>query len=102
MKEVKISGTTSIKEGETLNLTCSVESFPPARITWTKLSDENMLNGTETDLQNDTETYVWEESGMGSFFIPNVTAADSGQYICTANYLNNTRMEKVDVTVICK
>uniref|UniRef100_A0A8C4DEF2 Ig-like domain-containing protein n=1 Tax=Dicentrarchus labrax TaxID=13489 RepID=A0A8C4DEF2_DICLA len=81
----KITGNTSAKEGETLNLTCSVESFPPALITWTKLSDKNMQNGTKTCLQ--------EESGMGTFTIHKVTTKDSGQYICTAKHLNNTLKE---------
>ncbi|XP_051261428.1 sialic acid-binding Ig-like lectin 10 isoform X3 [Dicentrarchus labrax] len=92
VKEVKITGNTSAKEGETLNLTCSVESFPPALITWTKLSDKNMQNGTKTCLQ--------EESGMGTFTIHKVTTKDSGQYICTAKHLNNTLKETVDVAVI--
>ncbi|XP_049902709.1 sialic acid-binding Ig-like lectin 5 isoform X1 [Epinephelus moara] len=55
VKEVKITGNTSVKEGEALSLICSVESFPPALITWTKYSDE-MQNKTETILQNNTVT----------------------------------------------
>uniref|UniRef100_A0A8P4GCA7 Ig-like domain-containing protein n=1 Tax=Dicentrarchus labrax TaxID=13489 RepID=A0A8P4GCA7_DICLA len=108
MKEVEITGNTRLKEGEALNLTCSVESFPPSLITWTKFSDTNMKNGTEsnlwndtlTDQQNDTETYLQEESGMGTFSISNVSAEHSGQYICTAKHLNNTLKKTVDVTVI--
>ncbi|KAG8009882.1 Sialic acid-binding Ig-like lectin 5 [Nibea albiflora] len=109
VKEVKITGNTSMKEGETLNLTCSVESFPPSLVAWTKFSDKHMQNGTKnklqndtfTDLQNDTEIYPPEEkTGMVTYSITNVTAEDSGRYICTAKYLNNTLMEKVDVTVI--
>lgn len=118
MKKVKITGNARVKEGETLNLTCSVESFPPSVITWTKCSDKNMQNGTETNLQNGTETNLQsgtltdpqndtvsdlqEESGVGTLSIFNVAAEDSGQYICTAKHLNNTLMEKVDIKVICK
>ncbi|XP_027143028.1 uncharacterized protein LOC104930299 [Larimichthys crocea] len=109
VKEVKITGNTSVKEGETLNLNCSVESFPPSLVTWTKFSDKNMQNGTKnnlqndtfTDLQNDTKTYPQEEkTGVVTYSVSNVTAEDSGRYICTAKYLNNTLMEKVDVRVI--
>ncbi|XP_035528153.1 immunoglobulin superfamily member 10-like [Morone saxatilis] len=92
VKEVKITGNTSVKEGETLNLTCSVESFPPSLITWTKLPNKNTQNGTKSDLQ--------EQSGMGTFTIHKVTTKDSGQYICTAKYLNNTLKETIDVAVI--
>ncbi|KAE8289100.1 MAM domain-containing glycosylphosphatidylinositol anchor protein 1 GPI and MAM protein [Larimichthys crocea] len=109
VKEVKITGNTSVKEGETLNLNCSVESFPPSLVTWTKFSDKNMQNGTKnnlqndtfTDLQNDTKTYPQEEkTGVVTYSVSNVTAEDSGRYICTAKYLNNTLMENVDVRVI--
>ncbi|XP_074508727.1 myelin-associated glycoprotein-like [Sebastes fasciatus] len=108
VKQVKITGNTSVKEGETLNLTCSVDSFPPSLITWIKSSDKNMQNGTEpnlqietsTGLQNNTETFPQEESAMGTFLIPNVTREYSGQYICRVKHLNNTLVENVDVTVV--
>ncbi len=126
MKAVRITGNNRVKEGETLNLSCSVESFPPSLITWSKSSDKYVQNGTETNLKNDTsthllnetfsdlkndtetsvkndtETYLSEESGMKSFSISNVRVEDSGQYICTAKHLNKTQVETVDVTVICK
>ncbi|XP_028428472.1 sialic acid-binding Ig-like lectin 14 [Perca flavescens] len=87
VKEVKITGDTSVKEGETLNLSCSVESFPPSLITWTKLGFNRTLN-------NDT--------GTATLVIPNVTAEYFGQYICTAKHQNNTLMKEVNITVICK
>ncbi|XP_068179324.1 sialic acid-binding Ig-like lectin 10 [Antennarius striatus] len=99
VKEVKIFGNTTLKENETLNLTCGVESFPPSVVTWTKITDTCMQNGTETFLQNKTEACLQELGSMGTFSISNVSAEDAGQYICTANYLNSTLMEKVDVTV---
>ncbi|XP_039662219.1 basement membrane-specific heparan sulfate proteoglycan core protein-like isoform X2 [Perca fluviatilis] len=85
VKEVNITGDTSVKDRETLNLTCSVESFPPSLITWTKLG----LNRT---LNNDT--------GTATLVIPNVTAEYSGQYICTVKHQNNTLTEEVNITVI--
>lgn len=110
MKEVKITGSTSVKEGETLNLSCSVESFPPSIITWMKFSDENIQNGTESslqdgilsDLHNSTVSELQEQRGWGTFFISNMTVENSGQYICSAKHLNNTLVRKVDINVICK
>ncbi|XP_042345679.1 sialic acid-binding Ig-like lectin 10 isoform X2 [Plectropomus leopardus] len=110
VKDVKITSNTSVNEGETLNLTCSVESFPPAHITWTKFYRENtqnenetetiLLNNTLTDVKNNSETFLQEGSGMATFSILNVTAEDAGLYICTVKYLNNTRTEEVHVAVI--
>ena len=94
MKKPGITGDAIVKEGDTLNLTCSVESFPPSLITWTKLSDKNMKNGTETCLQNDTE--------IATLIIPNVTAEHSGRYICTAKHVDSTPTVYVDVTVTCE
>ncbi|XP_037640550.1 sialic acid-binding Ig-like lectin 10 [Sebastes umbrosus] len=83
-KQVKITGNTSVEEGETLNLTCSVDSFPPSLITWIKLSLNRNLN-------NDTRS--------ATLVIPNVTAEHSGPYICTAKHLDNNWMEEVNITV---
>uniref|UniRef100_A0A3P9BNE1 B-cell receptor CD22 n=1 Tax=Maylandia zebra TaxID=106582 RepID=A0A3P9BNE1_9CICH len=69
MKKFQITGITTVKEGDNLNLTCSVESFPPSLILWSKL-------GSVTNLHNDT--------GSAKLAIQNVTTEDSGQYICTA------------------
>ncbi|XP_062279147.1 sialic acid-binding Ig-like lectin 5 [Scomber scombrus] len=85
VKEIKVTGNTSLKEGETLNLSCSVESFPPSSIMWTKLS--NKTNGRETNLQN------------ASLIINNVTAEHAGRYICTVNHVDNTLTLHADVTV---
>ncbi|KAK2909909.1 hypothetical protein Q8A73_007624 [Channa argus] len=97
VKEVKITGKTSVKEGETLNLTCSVESFPPSFVMWTKLSEQNMQNRTEANLQKDTEPQ--KQTGMAALSISNVTADHSGQYICTAKHLNHTLKKQANVTV---
>ncbi|XP_074539943.1 myelin-associated glycoprotein-like isoform X2 [Halichoeres trimaculatus] len=107
VKEVQVSVNTPVTEGETLNLTCSVESFPPFLLTWTKLSDQSIQNGTETDLNNETstiqenqtETYLQQGIGEVTFSLANVTAKDSGLYVCTAKHLNHTLMRDVEVQV---
>ncbi|XP_035764048.1 sialic acid-binding Ig-like lectin 16 [Neolamprologus brichardi] len=87
-----ITGNTTVNEGEVLNLTCSVESIPPALIVWKKVSDNtNLRSGIHTHLHNDT--------GSATLFIPNVTAKDSGQYICAAKHLDTIVTVNVSVTV---
>ncbi|XP_019212006.1 sialic acid-binding Ig-like lectin 5 [Oreochromis niloticus] len=89
VKEVKITGVTSVREGNVLNLTCSVESFPPAHIVWRKVPSNTNLQTRNTDLHNDTVTLV----------TLNVTAENSGQYICMAKHLDKTLTSYVNVTV---
>ncbi|XP_041843767.1 carcinoembryonic antigen-related cell adhesion molecule 1-like isoform X2 [Melanotaenia boesemani] len=89
-RKVQISGRTTVKRGDALNLTCSVESFPPSLIMWTKQSSSTNLQ-SGISLLNDT--------GSATLFISNVTAEDSGQYVCTAKHLNTTVTELTDVTV---
>ncbi|XP_053182858.1 sialic acid-binding Ig-like lectin 5 [Scomber japonicus] len=92
VKEIKVTGNTSLKEGETLNLTCSIESFPPSSIMWTKLSNKTVQNSRiDVDLQNDT--------GLSTLIIHNVTTEHSGRYICTVNHVDNTLTLHADVTV---
>ncbi|XP_038566721.1 basement membrane-specific heparan sulfate proteoglycan core protein-like isoform X2 [Micropterus salmoides] len=92
VKKPEITGNSALKEGDTLNLTCSVESFSPSRITWTKLgSNENLLNETIKE-KNYNE--------QAPLIIHNVTAEHSGQYICTAGYLGNSLAEHINVTVM--
>uniref|UniRef100_A0A3Q2VN20 B-cell receptor CD22 n=1 Tax=Haplochromis burtoni TaxID=8153 RepID=A0A3Q2VN20_HAPBU len=83
----QIIGNTTIKEGDVLNLTCSVESFPPSLIMWSKLS-------SKANHHNDT--------GSATLVIPNATAEHSGQYICTAKYMDSVLKKDTNVTVICK
>ncbi|XP_005754351.1 sialic acid-binding Ig-like lectin 10 [Pundamilia nyererei] len=89
----QITGNTIIKEGDVLNLTCSVESFPPALIMWRDLSSKTNSKdtGAYTDLQND--------SGSATLVIQNVTAEDSGQYTCTATHPDTTVTSSVSVIV---
>ncbi|XP_006791802.1 sialic acid-binding Ig-like lectin 10 [Neolamprologus brichardi] len=85
VKEVNITGVTTVRDGESLNLTCNLHSFPPSLIIWSKL-------GSNEKLHTDT--------GSANLVITNVTAGDAGQYVCTAKYMNNTLKDKVNVTVI--
>ncbi|XP_025766986.1 sialic acid-binding Ig-like lectin 14 [Oreochromis niloticus] len=85
VKEVNVTGDTNVKEGETLNLTCSVESFPPSPIMWSK-------PGSDITLHNDT--------GSATLSIINATTEHSGQYVCTAKHMNNTLQENINITVI--
>ena len=95
MKKPGITGDAIVKEGDTLYLTCSVESFPPSLITWTKLGlNTNLQNGIDANLQNDT--------GLSTLIITNVTAEHSGRYICTAKHVDSTPTVYVDVTVTCE
>lgn len=92
-KELGITGNTSVQVGDVLNLTCSLDSFPPSLITWTKLSFGTNLRD-EIELQNNT--------GSATLTVSNVTAEDSGQYVCTAKHLNLTVTVYANVTVTCK
>lgn len=99
-----------MNEGETLNLTCTVDSFPPSFVTWIKHPDSDVLNGTNFDLENDTldelqnisQSFLQKEPGRATFFSPNVTAEDSGQYICKVQHVTKTVNKKVNVKVTCK
>uniref|UniRef100_A0A8C6M1R4 Ig-like domain-containing protein n=1 Tax=Nothobranchius furzeri TaxID=105023 RepID=A0A8C6M1R4_NOTFU len=90
VRKPKIAGKTVIKEGDTLTLNCTADTFPPSLITWTK-------SGTNKTLSNKTAP----DSGTSDLLVHNVTAEDSGHYLCTSNYLN-TSTQDVNVTVISK
>lgn len=79
-----ISGSTSVEEGDALNLTCSVDSFPPSFVMWTK-------SGSVAPFQND--------EGSATLFIRNAAARHSGCYICTAQHLDTKVMVSAHVTV---
>ncbi|XP_033957397.1 sialic acid-binding Ig-like lectin 5 isoform X2 [Pseudochaenichthys georgianus] len=79
VKKPVITGNTTIKDGDDLNLTCSVESFPPAVITWTK-------HGSIRNLTKETKTILDNDTGTASLIIPNVTVDYSGLYVCKAKH----------------
>ncbi|MED6286351.1 hypothetical protein CHARACLAT_005057 [Characodon lateralis] len=83
-----ITGETTVTEGNTLNLTCTGDIFPSSLITWTK-------NGMNKTLNNETQS----NGRRLTLVIHNMTAEDSGLYLCTAKLQNNTLTEKVDVLV---
>ncbi|KAK9514186.1 hypothetical protein VZT92_027671 [Zoarces viviparus] len=92
VKKPVITGMTSVKEGDALNLTCSVESFPPSVITWTKPdSNQNLQRENVIVLQNNTRT--------ATLVIMNMTAEYSGQYICTAVHQNTTLTTPAEVNM---
>lgn len=94
-RETLITGDTTVKDGDSLNLTCSVESFPPSLITWTK-------PGFNTNLNNGPDAYLQSNDGSATLVIPNVTTEYSGQYSCTVQHLDTTVTMYADVTVTCK
>ncbi|XP_043972317.1 basement membrane-specific heparan sulfate proteoglycan core protein-like isoform X2 [Gambusia affinis] len=87
VKTPTISGKTTIKQGEGLNLTCTVDSFPLSVITWSK-------RGINQTLNNETKY------GTSTLVIHNVTEQHSGQYVCHANHLNKTLEQDINITVI--
>lgn len=87
---MKITGEPTVREGDLLNMTCTVETSYSPRIIWTKLGINNTLN-------NETGTEV----RASTLIIPNVTTNNSGQYFCTAHY-RTTQIQDINITVICK
>ncbi|XP_060905392.1 uncharacterized protein LOC132983177 [Labrus mixtus] len=84
LKKPVIVGETTVKEGDSLNLTCTVDSFPPSVITWTKL-------GTNKSFNNLT--------GMAALIIPNMTKEGSGKYTCSATNQNKTDSTQTEVNL---
>ncbi|KAK5862003.1 hypothetical protein PBY51_017436 [Eleginops maclovinus] len=92
VKKPVITGNTTIKEGDDLHLTCSVRSFPPSVMAWTKHGlVKNLTKQTKLDLHNDTRT--------ATLIIHNVTLEYSGLYVCTATHQIPTLSTHAEVNV---
>ncbi|MED6248779.1 hypothetical protein ATANTOWER_004898 [Ataeniobius toweri] len=85
-----IIGNPNIKEGDVLNLTCIVDSFPPSLITWTTHS---------ASINPNNRTSFLNSTGSATLVILNMTVEDSAEYVCTATHMNNTVTEYVDIKV---
>ncbi|XP_032413583.1 sialic acid-binding Ig-like lectin 5 [Xiphophorus hellerii] len=81
-RKPQISGRTNVKEGHDLNLTCSVDSFPPSEIKFSRKLNGNVPQEVNT-----------------SYYITNAIREDAGLYICTAKHLNSTLTEEINVTI---
>lgn len=86
----QVIGNQIIKKGGVLNLTCSVDSFPPSFAMWTK---------NVTGINPNNRTSFSNSTGSATVVISNMTVEDSGRYVCTATYMNNTVTEYVDIEV---
>ncbi|XP_008281385.1 sialic acid-binding Ig-like lectin 14 isoform X1 [Stegastes partitus] len=84
VKEVQITGDRNPKMGDTLSLTCSVESFLPSFIAWTKHNHNGSLSKSSTS---------------STLVVPNMTAEHSGPYICEASYRGRSLFSYVNITV---
>uniref|UniRef100_A0A8C6UJ05 B-cell receptor CD22 n=1 Tax=Neogobius melanostomus TaxID=47308 RepID=A0A8C6UJ05_9GOBI len=93
VKDLEVSGDTVVKEGDSLNVTCSVDSFPPSRLMWFG-PNKTRLNVSET-----TESSSQTDLGSASLLIHNVTQAQSGQYMCEGLHLNSSQTRDVHISV---
>lgn len=101
-RQPQISGRTTVKEGDVLNLTCSADGFPPSVITWTKVETKTKeQRGTSSNSYSSTEKSIKGKNGNYSLSI-NMTKDDPGLYICTAKHLANNLQEEINITVTCE
>ncbi|XP_027867642.1 hemicentin-1-like isoform X1 [Xiphophorus couchianus] len=98
-RKPQISGRSKVKEGNELNLNCSVDSFPPSVITWTKSRKQAEQQSHNVSKKCGSSKICQRQKISCLFSITNVTTEDAGLYICTAKHLNNTQREKITVTV---
>lgn len=79
-----ISGSTTVEEGDALNLTCGVDSFPPSFVGWTK-------SGSVAPF------HIYE--GSATLFVRGALEGHSGIYTCTAQHLDTKVTVSARVTV---
>lgn len=82
----------SVEEGNSLNVTCWVESYPLSHITWTK-------SGSGTELSYKVNTDIQSNKKSALLMIHDATAEDSGKYICTAEFLGASVSISTDIIV---
>ncbi|XP_034057066.1 vascular endothelial growth factor receptor 1-like isoform X2 [Gymnodraco acuticeps] len=92
LKKPVITGVTTVKDGDDLNLTCSIESFPPSVITWTK-------HGSIRNLTKETKIILDNNTGTATLTIRNVTVDYSGLYVCKAKHQIPTLSTHAEVNV---
>ena len=89
LRQPRIAGQTTVKELDSLNLTCDAVSDPPSVVTWAK------VGWTET-----ADILLVTGEQKADLSIAMVTGEHSGRYRCTARNLSKTLTSFVDVTVI--
>ncbi|KAM9128946.1 vascular cell adhesion protein 1 isoform 1-T1 [Pangshura tecta] len=81
---ITVSPSNTIMQGETLMLTCSTTSNPPARIVWRKeLEDSSIQHITDND----------------TLIIPHVQISDSGMFVCEAINDATNKTERTTVVI---
>lgn len=82
----------TVKEGNSLNVTCWVESYPLSHITLTK-------SGSGTELSYEVNTDIQNNKKSALLMIRDATMEDSGEYICTAEFLETSVSISTDIMV---
>ncbi|KAK7886990.1 hypothetical protein WMY93_026611 [Mugilogobius chulae] len=88
VKNIEVFGNTVVQEGDSLNLTCSVKSFPPSQLMWFGPNRTSLNVSEMTDLRST------------SLLIYNMTQAQSGQYMCEGVHLNTSQTRHINISVI--
>lgn len=92
MRSLVMSDDRTVEEGNYLNLTCWVESYPPSRMRWTKL-------GSGAELNYEVSTDIEKNKNSALLMIRDVTTEDSGRYICEAAFLETSVSIYTDISV---
>ncbi|MEQ2301869.1 hypothetical protein AMECASPLE_000661 [Ameca splendens] len=119
--KTKITGETTVRVGDALNLTCTAESL--LICTKSCFTDQKgpeitgksvVTEGHDLNLTCSLDSWplsliTWTKTGLSTalkngsrsarLVIFNITTEDSGQYLCTAKHRNKTLTTKVDVLV---
>lgn len=85
----------TVEKGNSLNVTCWVESYPLSHITWAK-------SGSDTELSYEVNIDIQNNKKSALLVIQGATTEDSGKYICTAEILENSVSISADIMVTSK